>query len=127
MLCAGFLAVVFYRQGQQGLAIKPSTAARLGAVSGMFFSGFFALLTALAAMFPDARAKLHEEILVNIQKLAAAHADNPQYQDMVQQMKTPDGFALWLIAFGVAFLIVSLVLGGAGGAVAGAIFGRRER
>lgn len=127
MLCAGFLAVVFYRQGQQELTIKPGAAFRIGAVSGMFFSGYFTLLTALAAMFPDPRAKLHEEILANLQNLAAAHADNPQYQDMLQQMKTPDGFALWLIAFSVAFLIVSLLLGGLGGAVAGTIFRRKRR
>jgi hypothetical protein len=127
MLCTGFLAVVFYRQGQRDLAIKPGTAARLGAISGMFFSGLFALLTAFAAMFLQQRAKLHEEILANIQQLAAAHAGNPQYQDLLQQIKTPDGFTLWLIALGVAFLIASVVLGAIGGAVAGTIFGRRQR
>jgi len=127
MLCAGFLAVVFYRQGQPELAIKPSAGFRIGAISGMFFSGYFTLLTALAALFPDPRAKLHEEILANMQNLVAAHADNPQYRDMLQQMKTPDGFALWLIALGVAFLILSLLLGGMGGAVAGTIFRRKQR
>jgi hypothetical protein len=127
MLCAGFLAVIFYRQGQPELAIKPGAAFRIGALSGMFFSGYFTLLTALAAMFPEPRVKLHEEILANMQTLVAAHADSPQYQDMLQQIKTPDGFALWLIALGVAFLILSVVLGGLGGTVAGTIFRKKQR
>lgn len=126
MPCAGFLSVVLYRQGQQHLAVRTGTATRLGAFGGLLYAGLVALFTSVAVAFPEPRAKLHDEILANVQKLAVAHADNPQFQELVRQLKTPDGFVLWLIVCGVLLLISSLVLGGAGGAVAGAIFGRRE-
>ncbi len=127
MPTAGFLSVVFYRQGQQNLAIRRAVAARVGAFAGLLHSGIIVLITALAVVFPDARAKLHEEILNNVQRVAAAHAGSPQFQELLQQLNTPDGFALWLIACGVLLLILSVMLGGAGGAIAGAIFGRAER
>jgi hypothetical protein len=126
MPAAGFLSVVFYRQGRQNLAIRRAAAARVGAFGGLLHSGIVVFITALAAFFPEPRAKLHEEILNNVQRVAAAHADNPQLQELLHHLNTPDGFAVWLILCGVLLLILSVMLGGAGGAVAGAIFGRGE-
>jgi hypothetical protein len=127
MPSAGFLAVVFYRHGQENLAIRPGAGLRLGAFGGLLYFGLIALFTALAAMLPGARAKLHEMVLDSVQKFAASHPDNLQVRDMVAQLNTPEGFVLWLIACGVALLIASIVLGGVGGMLGGAIFGRRGR
>lgn len=127
MPCAGFLAVVFYRQGQQNLGIRTGAAIRVGAFSGLLSSGFFVFITALGALIPEFRAKIHEQVLDTVQKSASAHTDNPILQQLVQQLKTPDGFFLVLILSCAFAIIFSLVLGGAGGALAGAIFRRRER
>lgn len=124
MPCAGFLAVVFYRQGQS--KIRTGAAARIGAFSGLLSSGFFLVITALGALIPEFRAKIREQILDTVQKSAAAHTDNPIFQQLVQQLKTPDGFVLVLVISCAFAIIFSLVLGAAGGALAGAIFRRRE-
>ena len=124
---AGFLSVVFYRHGQQNLAIRRAAAARIGAFGGLLNSGIIVFITAIAAIFPEPRATLHQEILNNVQRVAASHGDSPQLQELLHQLNTPDGFALWLILCGVLLLILSVMLGGAGGAVAGAFFGRGER
>lgn len=126
MPCAGFLAVVFYRQGQN-LGIRTGIAIRIGAFSGLLSSGFFVFITALGALIPEFRAKIHEQVLDTVQKSAAAHTDSPILQQLVQQLKTPDGFFLVLILSCAFAIISSLILGGAGGALAGAIFRRRER
>ena len=127
MPCAGFLSVVFYRQGQPVFLIRLGTATRVGAFAGLLYSALIALLTALAALLPEAREKLHEQVLENVQKMAEAHADNPQLQELLRQLKTPDGFVVFLMVLGAVLFISSVVLGGAGGAVAGAIFGRRDQ
>ncbi|HVN19479.1 MAG TPA: hypothetical protein VMU05_11915 [Dongiaceae bacterium] len=127
MPSAGFLAVVFYRQGQENLPIRQATGIRLGAFGGLLYFGLIAVFTSVAAVFPEPRAKLHETILDSVQQFATSHSDNPQVQEMLKQIKTPDGFVLWLIVCGVALLVASIVLGGLGGVVGGTIFGRRGR
>ena len=127
MPCAGFLSVVFYRQRQQNLAIKLPAAIRVGAFGGLLNAGFMVLITALAATIPDLRTQMHEKLLEVAQKSAAANADNPLLQKLLQELKTPDGFVFVLFASCVVALVLSLVLGSAGGAVGGAIFGRRRR
>jgi len=124
MPSAGFLAIVFHRQGQH-LTINLGAALRLGAFTGLLYFGIIALLTAVAAMFPEPRAKLREEVFANLQKLAATYGDNPQFQELVKQLHTPEGFALWLALSGVVLLVISIVLGGLGGTLAGALFRRR--
>jgi hypothetical protein len=127
MFSVGFLAVVFYRQGRPGMVIKPSTGARLGAFGGLLWFGITAVLGALAATVPEMRTKMREQITENIQKSAASHPADPRIQAVVDQMKTPEGFAVMLILFGILLLVVCIVLGILGGALGGAIFGRREQ
>jgi hypothetical protein len=126
MLSAGFLAVVFYRQRQRGAVTKASTGARLGALSGLFCSGLTALLAALAATVPDLRTKMREQIIENAQKWSAGPPD-PQLQAALDLMKTPQGLAMVLIVGGIFLLVLSIALGTLGGALGGAILGRRDK
>jgi len=127
MPSAGFLAVVFYRQGQRSMSPRPGAALRLGAFGGLLYFGIVALLTSVAAIFPQSRAELHQQIVVSAQKFAATHADSPELQQVIKNLNTPETFAAMLVAGGMTLLILSLLLGGVGGILGGVIFGRRPR
>jgi hypothetical protein len=127
MFSVGFLAVVFYRQGRAGMAIKTGTGIRLGAFGGITCFAITALLVAIAAALPDTRAKLRDEMIQNLQKSAAAHPGDAMVQSVIDQLKTPEGFTMILIIVGIVLLIAAIVLGTLGGALGAAIFGRRER
>lgn len=124
---AGFLSVVFYRHGQQNLAIRLAAAIRVGAFGGLLNAGFMVLVTALAATVPDLRSQMHEKLVDMAQKAVVANSANPVADWMLHELKTPDGFFLVVVVSCAAGLVMSLLLGGAGGAIAGAIFRRRER
>jgi hypothetical protein len=124
---AGFLAVVLCRQGQPGIIIRAGAGIRLGALSGLLSFGITFLLIALAAMVPDLRAKMRDQILDNAQKWAVAHPGDQQVQAALDLIKTPQGFVMMMIVGGAFLLVLSIVLGGFGGALAGAIFSRRDR
>lgn len=125
--CAGFLAVAFYSRGQQNVALKPGTAARLGAFSGLLLFGLTAVFVALAEVIPDPRAKFHKQILEAIQKAASSYPNDPRVESMLREVQTPEGFAMLLIVFVLFSLVVFTILGGLGGMIAGAIFRRRDR
>lgn len=123
----GFLAVIFYRQGQPGFSVKVSTAARLGAFGGLLCFSLTALLGALAATAADSRTKFREQLIESAEKWVAARPADPQFQAALEQLKTPEGLVMALIVGTILLFLLSIVLGGLGGALGGAIFGRRDR
>ncbi len=127
MLAGGFLAVVFYRQGKQNLAVTTASGARLGALAGFLCFCAVAIISAIGAAVPTVRMKMHDQIMENFQKVAAARPPDPQLQQLLDAMKTPEGFLMMLIFFGLALLVVFLVLGAIGGSVGGRIFRLRDR
>jgi hypothetical protein len=124
---AGFLAVLFYRQGQPNLAVRTGVSIRIGAFSGLLSSGFMVLMTAMAATIPDLRIKMHDQLLEKAQQSFASQTDNPVLRYLLSQLRTPDRFVLVLIILCGLAVVLSIILGGIGGAAAGAIFGRRPR
>lgn len=127
ILAGGFLAVVFYRQGKQNLPITTASGARLGALAGFLCFCLVAIISAVGSAVPEVRAKMHDQIMENFQKVAAARPPDPQLQQLLDAMKTPEGFLMMLIFFGLALLVVSLALGALGGAVGGRIFRLNQR
>ncbi len=126
LISAGFLAVVFYRQGNRGAALKASTGARLGALSGVFSFSLTAILVSLFSTNQEFRAKLREQFFDNVQKFVAAHPGNPDYQTALDQLKTPEGLMMALIVGSIFFLVMAVGLGSLGGAIGGAILRRRD-
>ncbi len=126
MPIVGFLAVIFSRQGRPDFAIRTGAAMRLGAFSGLFCFGLTTLLTSLAATVPEFRAKLHDGILMNAEKWAAARPNDQQIQQAIEQLKTPEGFMAALIVGGIMLFVLSIILGALGGFV-GATVSRRRR
>ncbi|HTW58778.1 MAG TPA: hypothetical protein VMD99_11650 [Terriglobales bacterium] len=127
MLSGGFLAVVFYRQRHPGVLVKAGAGGRLGALSGLFTFGVTAVVAALAATVPDVRTKMQDQLFEGLQKWAGSNPGDPKIQSVMEQLKTPQGFVMTAIAFGVSLFLLSLVLGSLGGALGGVIFSRRDR
>jgi hypothetical protein len=127
LLSVGFLAVLFYRQRRPGLPLKTLAAAGLGALSGILCFVMTACWIGLAASVSDFRIKLREQLLENAQKLAASHPADPQIQLLLAQMKTPEGLLVVIIAASILFFVISVLLAGLGGALGGAILGRRDK
>lgn len=127
MFSVGFLAVLFYRQGQPTIPLRAGIGLRLGALGGTFSFGFTAALLAFAAMVPELRTKLHQQIMENAEKWAGTHPGDPQIQAALDQLKTPEGFVTAMIVGGILLLVVSILLGGLGGTLGAAILGRRQR
>jgi hypothetical protein len=131
MLAAGILAVAFYRQRRPGIALRASEAAKLGALAGVFCCCIISLVTAVAATVPDVRTKMQDQYIESVQKVAAWFPPNPDMQASVEasinQLRTPRGFATALIEACIVLLLLSIVLGGLGGALGSAIFGRRGK
>jgi hypothetical protein len=128
LLITGLLAVVFYRQGQPGVSIRPRLGARLGIVSGLLCFGISTLLFALGTTVPELRARMHDQVLDYFQQMAAKYgATYPQFQTALEQLKTPDGFVAFVIAMGVFGLGFSIILGSLGGFLGAVVLGRRDR
>lgn len=127
MFSVGFLGVIFYRQRRSGTVLNGFFGARLGALSGVFCFVITALLAALAATLPDFRAKFREQLLESAQKFAASHPGFPALQAQLEQLKTPEGLVQAIIVGSIVFFVLSVLLAGLGGALGGAILGRRDK
>ncbi len=76
----------------------------------------------VAATVPETRAKLHEQMLEAIQK-AASRSGDAQVQAATEALKTPEGLAMLMVVGAVIFILLATL----GGALGGALLGRRDR
>ena len=124
MLAGGAFAVALYRRRNPG-PISPGAGARIGAVSGLFGYIIFALTYSIMLLVTGGGGTLRDELMRKIQELASRNPD-PQAQEMMQKLMTPEGLA-FIIAIGlVLFLVAFLALSSIGGALGSRLFGDRE-
>jgi hypothetical protein len=126
MLSVGFLAVVFYRQLSPGILVKPAVGAGIGALSGVLWFALSSAFEALIVIFFHKGPELRTALLAKIQELSTQTTD-PQVLAIFERAKTPSGLELLMLMSLVFAFIASIVLGGLGGAIGGAILGRRNR
>ena len=126
MFSVGFLAVVFYRQSQRGIMIKTSSGAALGALGGLLWFAMSSIFEALVVIFLHKGPELRNELLAKIQQ-AASQTSDPQVVAVFERFKSQGGLE-FLMLMGLVFAVLaSIVLGSLGGALGGAILGRRDR
>lgn len=126
MMAAGGLAVVFYRRRNPLAQIPPALGAKLGAVSGLFGFAVFAVLIAAEAVIFRSSGELRAALLDALQRSAASNPD-PQAQQVLDYLRTPQGLALFM-ALALAFVFfVFLVLSSLGGALSAALLRRKQR
>lgn len=125
-LAAGFLAVAFYRRRNPEVEIKTAAGARLGALCGLLCFGMTSVFEALAVAILNKGEEVRHALLDNIQQTAARYPD-PQLQPGFDFMRSPNGMVMTLIFLIVFGFFLFLLLGTAGGALGGAMLGRRNR
>jgi hypothetical protein len=126
MLGAGILAVTFSRRRSPEVVLKAGTGARLGAISGLFCFGLFAMLEALRVAVFQEGPELRTAMLQAIQQ-AATKANDPQVTAALDYFKSPPGMVVLLLFAVVSVFFASIILGSIGGALAGAFLGGRDR
>jgi hypothetical protein len=126
MFSVGFLAVIFYRQGRREVMIKASAGAGLGALGGLLWFAISSVLEALIVIFLHKAPELRHELIVRIQQ-AATQTSDPQVLAVFERLKSQGGLEILMLTGLVFAFLASIVLGGLGGALGGAILGRRDR
>jgi hypothetical protein len=108
------------------LLIRPATAARLGAFSGLLLFAMSTILEALVVAVLHKGAEIQAEMLDKVQQ-AATRYPGPQVEPFLDFVKSPSGFT-FMVVFSLFFgLVAFLVLGAVGGAISAAFVGRRGR
>jgi hypothetical protein len=126
MFSVGFLAVVFYRQGRREIASRPMAGAALGALGGLLWFAVSSVLEALIIIFLHKGPELRQELIVRIQQVAS-QANDPQVSAVFERLKSQGGLEFLMLTGLVFAFLASIVLGGLGGALGGAILGRRNK
>ncbi len=126
MLCVGFLAVVFHRQGRPGIPIRPGTGARLGAIGGLLWFAMSSILEALVVLVFHKGAEVRQNLLQVIDQ-AASRTNDQEVLAMLSRLKTPQGLEVLMIVGLATVLVAAVVLATLGGALAGTIFGRKNQ
>ena len=126
MLSVGFLAIVFYRHYRPGILIKATAGAAIGALGGFLWFAISSIFGALIVIVLHKGPEIRQQLLDKIQQTATQAAD-AQVQATLERFKTPAGLE-FLIGAGLVFaLLASIVLASLGGALGGALLGRRPR
>jgi hypothetical protein len=123
---AGFLAVVFFRRHNPGIAIRSAAGVKLGAVAGLMFFGASTLLQMLALAVLHKGPEIRSEMIDTFQK-AAARYPGPELQPILDFVKSPDGFAFMMVASLIVGCVAFVVLGGLGGALGARLMRRGDR
>jgi hypothetical protein len=125
MLMAGVLSVYLYRKRNPWSHLSTGAGAKLGIASGFFGSIAFGWIAATLVLAFHAGAQLRSIIIQALDQSAARNSD-PQAQQMIEYLKTPEGLSTAIILF-AGFLFVFLIgMACAGGAFGAVMVRRRE-
>jgi hypothetical protein len=126
MLGAGVLAVTFSRRRNPEMAIKASTGARLGAITGLFCFAMSATVEAVVVVVFHKGPEVRNAMFQVIQQ-AATKSNDPQVAAALDYFKSPPGMSVFLLFALVSAFFAAIILGSIGGALAGAFLGRHNR
>jgi len=123
---SGFLAVAFFRRRRPGAVIRSGAGAKLGAVSGFLFFGVSTILETSAVVILHKGAEIRGAMLDKVQQ-AAARYPGQDVQPFLDFVKSPNGFAIMMVASVIFGFLAFIVLSGCGGALGAAFLGRHDR
>jgi len=126
MLASGFLSVLFYRRRVPGADPRPGMGARLGAASGVLGFAIFGVLSVLEMAFFRSGGELRGALVQAVEQAAARNVD-PQAQQMLQYLKTPQGLVVVMILGLIVMFFAFLIFSTLGGVLGAAMLRRRER
>jgi hypothetical protein len=125
---AGFFSVRMYRRRAQSAWIDSGVGAKLGAAVGLLCGVFAVILVCLDFAWLAASGHSVQAALLDQLRNGAAHNPNPNSQAVIDQLSKNPQMMLPVIAISIAFMVVVfLVCGTVGGAIAGGAEARRPR
>lgn len=126
MVSVGFLAVIFYRQGHPATGIRAANGARLGALSGLLWFAMSSLLEAFAVLVLHKGPEVQKALSEALEQVSKRTSD-PQTLAMFERFKTPQGHEVLMLFLLVMGFFTAIILAAIGGALCGAILGRRNK
>lgn len=124
LVAGGILGVAMYRRRVPQATLTPGLGARIGAVTGLFGFGVFAVIMGLEVLATRDSGRFRQ-LLQQVIEQAAARSADPQAQQAMQQLMTPAGLALMITIVFVLFLAAFLSLSSVGGALGAWLLGKR--
>jgi hypothetical protein len=116
------LTVKMYQRSRPGL-VTTGMGARLGAVMGLCTFGFWLVFRFIVE---SARGGFTARMMQELQRSAAANPD-PNVQQVVQKLNTPEGIAIFVTMMAVIMLFSFVIFGIIGGAIGASVWGRRSQ
>jgi hypothetical protein len=124
LIAGGILGVAAYRRRVPQATLSSGLGARIGAVTGLFGFGVFAIIMALELLAARGSGRFRQLMQQVIEQAVARNAD-PRAQQALQQLMTPGGMALVITIVLIFFLAAFLALTSLGGAVGAWLLGKR--
>ena len=130
MVAAGGIAITLYKRRLPYVSVPPRRGFRIGALAGFFGFLLNATMSAFGMLSAENRAALRDAMQERLKEALSVNSD-PSAQQMVKNLgamiSTPGGLAaLFAISLGL-FGLIFVFLGGVGGAIGAALFGKKER
>ena len=114
----GWFSVFLYSRRPEPLPVSAGLGARIGAVTGLAAFGIYAIMMAVVLVF---QRKLFLEEIKKAMTAAAAQNPNPQAQQLVEKLMSPEGIAVLVTVSAVFLFFIFLVLCSVGGAIGGSM------
>jgi hypothetical protein len=125
MFAGGFLSVVLYRRRRFAGQLTVGMGARLGALTGVLGFGVVAVTLALWTAFRSGK-EIHDAFLTYMRQ-NAGQASDPRVQQVLELLKTPEGFTFIMIFSLIVTLVAFLIFSSLGGALGAFLLYRKGR
>ena len=130
MLASGAFAVLIYHRRSPQTTLTAGVGARLGVVTGFISSVALALLLSLEMAFlhsgDQLRKELRSTLLQSIEQAASRAGTDPQTQQAVEFLRSPQGLTLMLFLGLFVTLLLFLLCSSVGGAISAALLSKRK-
>lgn len=128
LIGGGAVAVVLFRHRTRSTNVGIGSGAGLGALTGAISFAIYALIIGITAFVNIVVMRKGSEMAAELRKgLEQALSSNPdpQVQEMIHKMMTPEGLAA-LMTIGLVLLLIAMLISGTIGGMLGAAFGSKQ-
>lgn len=125
VVAGGALCVALYRRRRAHAPVTVGMGARLGALSGGFAWLFLAVITSVVLAFRT--GDQIRQLIYDSMQQAAARNPTPQAQELLQYVKSEEGFAVILALVLIMTLVFFVILSSVGGMLGSTLFNKRVR
>jgi hypothetical protein len=126
MVISGFLSVYLYYRKNPFSKLSAGIGALLGALSGAFATILVAVPLSFMLFVVRSGGDGRTDIMAALQD-QLAHNPDPHAHELLEYVRTPEGFTLVIVVCLVVMLILCLVLSSLGGAIGAALLRRKQR